>query len=191
MSGKPQNFKKRKDSVSLEDNEQENKRLKQTNNEPKTHRNIGPQCYPAETISMLMKPQPSNWPDEIKVTNFAIEVHSTKQWQLTITLDNRNHIIHKVFQSIFYTTNLLEMLNKTLRNIVIFARTMEKMTFEAADSTLEYYHLLATKMHQLQKTLMKRRGRMYSLYEKEHAISKSPGLMNLAIFEEIFKKCQK
>ena len=111
---------------------------------PTTRLLLQPDTMLSDIISELMRPQIRIWPQEIQEQNFVASIQSTKQWHSAITLDLRNHIIHKLFQTIFPTTDLLDMLKDELRCIVTYVIDVEDEMYKAANSTLEYYQFLAT-----------------------------------------------
>lgn len=83
---------------------------------------------------------------------------NNEHWHTSITSDLRNHLIRKLIQGFFPTSDSAAIQNLPLdNNLVIFARNIENDMYEKAKSRAEYYYLLAEKIYKLQSELEKKR----------------------------------
>jgi E1A/CREB-binding protein len=90
----------------------------------------------------------------------AILMPYTKDWQRSVTLDLRNHLIHKLFRVFFSKLpklSLVAMLDKRMQNVVVFIREVESDSYEMANSKTDYYYLLAKNIYKIQKQLEEKR----------------------------------
>lgn len=88
----------------------------------------------------------SKLPADLKLEQVtAIPVTESKLWHQTLTPDLRNHLLRKLVQGIFQTSDSTET-HKQTKYVVAYAQNVEGDIFKKANSKAEYYHLLSEKI---------------------------------------------
>ena len=84
------------------------------------------------------------------------------EWHENVNNELRGHLVGKIVRTL-YPGNFCSAANEQgFKDIVEYARKVEKEMFEMANDREEYYHLIAEKIYEIQKALHEKRNKRIS-----------------------------
>jgi E1A/CREB-binding protein len=92
-----------------------------------------------------------------------------KEWHKAITNDLRQHLIQKLLRAVFPSSNPAATEDPRIKDLISYAKKVEREMFEIADSKERYYFLLAEKIYKIQKELQEKKNRRQKEFDDKLA----------------------
>ncbi|GIX98126.1 hypothetical protein CDAR_223511 [Caerostris darwini] len=112
-----------------------------------------PSKLAAPSADLLSSPNQKNHTQNL-ITDNSLPV---KDWQLSITMNLRRHLLQKIVQTLFPAVDINALNYSRMVSLVSYAEKVERGMFKNANSKEEYFQLLAEKVYNVQKELKNKR----------------------------------
>ncbi|XP_039279226.1 histone acetyltransferase p300-like isoform X2 [Nilaparvata lugens] len=105
----------------------------------------------------------------------ATPIPFIKQWQQSLKSDLRDYFVKKTFERIFPIADPQAMMDSRMHNFVVFARRVELVIFQLADSKSEYCHLMAQKIIMIRGEMEKKRQDQLQEQQQQQQLAQAQG----------------
>ncbi|TRY73669.1 hypothetical protein TCAL_01880 [Tigriopus californicus] len=108
-----------------------------------------PALSPLSPLGLFtVAPSPSQNPNTT-----ALPMPSTKEWQFSVAIDLRNHLVAQIVHSIYPMDIPETAIDEHLQHLIAHAKYIESDSFNEAASRVDYYQTVANKIHKIRKGL--------------------------------------